>query len=169
MGRQLGAVALSPFLRQRLTLLVPKEHYSVLDRLTAYIEAGTVTPSIDRTLRTRSGRGRDAATDGWPGARQDHPHHLKQAPTRNNGVPRIARPIVPYAKCHRTPARRRSRSAVTGVPERRATIWYRRSRSDTDRPTGPLRHIPNRTRSTASTASPGPLTSTLAALCRPKR
>ena len=49
MGRQLGAVALSPFLRQRLTLLVPKEHYSDLERLTAYIEAGTVKPSIDRT------------------------------------------------------------------------------------------------------------------------
>jgi NADPH:quinone reductase-like Zn-dependent oxidoreductase len=49
MGRQLRAVALSPFLRQRLTLLVPKEHYADLERLTAYIEAGTVTPSIDRT------------------------------------------------------------------------------------------------------------------------
>ena len=49
MGRQLRALALSPFVRQRLTLLVPKEHYSDLERLTAYIEAGTVTPSIDRT------------------------------------------------------------------------------------------------------------------------
>ena len=49
MGRQLRALALSPFLRQRLTLLVPKEHYADLERLTAYIEAGTVTPSIDRT------------------------------------------------------------------------------------------------------------------------
>ena len=34
---------------QRLTLLVPKEHYADLERLTEYIEAGTVTPSIDRT------------------------------------------------------------------------------------------------------------------------
>ena len=49
MGRQLRAVALSPFLRQRLTLLVPKEHYADLERLTEYIEAGAVTPSIDRT------------------------------------------------------------------------------------------------------------------------
>jgi NADPH:quinone reductase-like Zn-dependent oxidoreductase len=49
MGRQLRALALSPFVRQRLTLLVPKEHYADLERLTAYIEAGTVTPSIDRT------------------------------------------------------------------------------------------------------------------------
>ena len=49
MGRQLRAVALSLFVRQRLTLLGPKEHYADLERLTAYIEAGTVTPSIDRT------------------------------------------------------------------------------------------------------------------------
>jgi hypothetical protein len=35
--------------------------------------------------------------------------------------------------------------------------------NDTERPTGPLCHMPNRTRSTASRASPGPLTSTLAA------
>jgi NADPH:quinone reductase-like Zn-dependent oxidoreductase len=49
MGRQLQAVALSPVLRQRLTLLVPKEHYADLEQLTAYIEAGAVTPSIERT------------------------------------------------------------------------------------------------------------------------
>jgi NADPH:quinone reductase-like Zn-dependent oxidoreductase len=48
MGRQLRALALSPFVRQRLTLLVPKEHHDDLERLTAYIEAGTVTPIIDR-------------------------------------------------------------------------------------------------------------------------
>ena len=44
-----GPLALSPFVRQRLTLLVPKEHHADLERLTEYIEAGTVTPSIDRT------------------------------------------------------------------------------------------------------------------------
>ena len=49
MGRQLQALVVSPFLRQRLTMLVPKEHYSDLEELTAYIEAGTVTPNIDRT------------------------------------------------------------------------------------------------------------------------
>ena len=49
MGRQLRAVALSLFVQQRLTLLGPKEHYADLERLTEYIEAGTVTPSIDRT------------------------------------------------------------------------------------------------------------------------
>ncbi len=49
MGRQLRAVAISPFVRQRLTLVVPKEHHADLERLTAYIEAGTVTPNVDRT------------------------------------------------------------------------------------------------------------------------
>jgi NADPH:quinone reductase-like Zn-dependent oxidoreductase len=49
MGRQLQAVALSPFLRQRLTLLVPKEHYADLEQLTEYIEADAVTPTIERT------------------------------------------------------------------------------------------------------------------------
>jgi NADPH:quinone reductase-like Zn-dependent oxidoreductase len=58
MGRQLRALALSPFLRQRLTLLVPKEHYTDLERLTAYIEAGTLTPSIDHTYPL------DQAADG---------------------------------------------------------------------------------------------------------
>jgi NADPH:quinone reductase-like Zn-dependent oxidoreductase len=42
-------LALSPFLRQRLTMLVPKEHHADLERLTACIDAGAVTPSIDRT------------------------------------------------------------------------------------------------------------------------
>jgi NADPH:quinone reductase-like Zn-dependent oxidoreductase len=49
MGRQLRALVFSPFVRQRLTMLVPKEHHADLERLTAYIEAGTVTPSVDRT------------------------------------------------------------------------------------------------------------------------
>ena len=49
MGRQLRALVLSPFLRQRLTMLVPKEHYSDLEALAAFIDAGSVTPSIDRS------------------------------------------------------------------------------------------------------------------------
>ena len=49
MGRQLRAVALSPFVSQRLTMLVPKEHYGDLDKLTEPIEAGTVTPSVGCT------------------------------------------------------------------------------------------------------------------------
>jgi NADPH:quinone reductase-like Zn-dependent oxidoreductase len=49
MNRQFRALALSPFIRQRLTMLTPKEHATVLERLTELIEAGQVTPSIDRT------------------------------------------------------------------------------------------------------------------------
>jgi NADPH:quinone reductase-like Zn-dependent oxidoreductase len=49
MNRQLRALTLSPFVGQRLTMLTPKEHASVLERLTELIEAGKVTPSVDRT------------------------------------------------------------------------------------------------------------------------
>jgi NADPH:quinone reductase-like Zn-dependent oxidoreductase len=48
-GRQLRAAAWSPFLRQRLTMLVSKERHEDADRLRALIEAGAVTPSVDRT------------------------------------------------------------------------------------------------------------------------
>jgi len=48
-GRSLRAAALSPFVRQQLKMLAAKEHFSTLERLTDLIEAGKVTPSIDRT------------------------------------------------------------------------------------------------------------------------
>jgi NADPH:quinone reductase-like Zn-dependent oxidoreductase len=47
--RQLRAVALSPFVRQRLTMKTPKEHYADLERLAELIEAGELTPIVDRT------------------------------------------------------------------------------------------------------------------------
>jgi NADPH:quinone reductase-like Zn-dependent oxidoreductase len=49
MGRQLRALALSPFVRQRLTVLTSKERGSDLEELTELIEAGKVMPSIDKT------------------------------------------------------------------------------------------------------------------------
>jgi NADPH:quinone reductase-like Zn-dependent oxidoreductase len=49
MGRQFRALALSPFLRQRLTILTPRQRSADLERLTALIEAGAVTPSIGAT------------------------------------------------------------------------------------------------------------------------
>jgi NADPH:quinone reductase-like Zn-dependent oxidoreductase len=49
MGRQLRAVVLSPFVSQRLTMLIPKEHYPDLEKLTEFIESGTVTPSVGGT------------------------------------------------------------------------------------------------------------------------
>jgi NADPH:quinone reductase-like Zn-dependent oxidoreductase len=48
-GRQLRAAALSPFVRQRLTMKIPKEHHADLERLARYIEAGDLTPAVDRS------------------------------------------------------------------------------------------------------------------------
>lgn len=49
MDRQLRALALSPFLRQRLTMFICKERAADLENLTDLIEAGTLTPTVDRT------------------------------------------------------------------------------------------------------------------------
>ena len=49
MHRQLAALALSPFVHQRLTMFVAKQRASDLQRLTDFIQAGTVTPRIART------------------------------------------------------------------------------------------------------------------------
>jgi NADPH:quinone reductase-like Zn-dependent oxidoreductase len=48
-GRRLQALALSPFLRQRLTMVTARQRFSDLERLTSLIETGMMTPSIDRT------------------------------------------------------------------------------------------------------------------------
>jgi NADPH:quinone reductase-like Zn-dependent oxidoreductase len=49
MNRQLRALALSPLLRQRLTMFITRQRSSDLERLTALIETGQVTPSVERT------------------------------------------------------------------------------------------------------------------------
>ena len=49
MGRQLRGALVSPFLRQRLALLVAQGARRRLERLTDLIEAGQVVPSVDRT------------------------------------------------------------------------------------------------------------------------
>jgi NADPH:quinone reductase-like Zn-dependent oxidoreductase len=49
LNRQLQAVALSPFVHQRLTMLMSKENHRDLERLTALIEDGSVVPVIERT------------------------------------------------------------------------------------------------------------------------
>ena len=49
-GRQLRAVALSPFVRQRLTMKTPNEHYVDLERLARLIEAGELTAIVDQTF-----------------------------------------------------------------------------------------------------------------------
>jgi NADPH:quinone reductase-like Zn-dependent oxidoreductase len=45
-GRQLRAIVLSPFVKQRLTTFISKEHHSFMERFGEYIESGDVTPSI---------------------------------------------------------------------------------------------------------------------------
>ncbi|MEM8745267.1 MAG: NAD(P)-dependent alcohol dehydrogenase [Actinomycetota bacterium] len=45
-GRQLRAVALSPFVGQRLTMFVSTEHHSFIERLTEFLDAGSVVPTI---------------------------------------------------------------------------------------------------------------------------
>ena len=49
MSRQLRALVVSLFVRQRLTLRIPKERASDLERLSALVEAGQVTPSVGAT------------------------------------------------------------------------------------------------------------------------
>jgi NADPH:quinone reductase-like Zn-dependent oxidoreductase len=48
MGRQLRALAISPFLRQRLTMLVSKQNQADIERLAQLIEAGELTPVIGK-------------------------------------------------------------------------------------------------------------------------
>ncbi len=49
MGRQLRAVALSPFARQRLTSLLSRQRQADLEKLAQLIEAGQLTPAIGST------------------------------------------------------------------------------------------------------------------------
>ncbi len=49
LGRQLRGALVSPFLRQRLVLLVTKERAADLERLADLIEDGKLVPSVDRS------------------------------------------------------------------------------------------------------------------------
>jgi 2-desacetyl-2-hydroxyethyl bacteriochlorophyllide A dehydrogenase len=49
LGRQFHALALSPFVRQRLTIRVPKETHSDIKQLAELIEAGRLTPVVEKT------------------------------------------------------------------------------------------------------------------------
>jgi NADPH:quinone reductase-like Zn-dependent oxidoreductase len=49
-GRQLRAAAMSPFIAQRLVMFAAKERGSDLERLTDLIEAGKLTPTLDKTF-----------------------------------------------------------------------------------------------------------------------
>jgi NADPH:quinone reductase-like Zn-dependent oxidoreductase len=50
-GRTLRAPVLSLFVRQRLTMLVSKEHHTSLEALRALLAAGQVTPAVDKTYQ----------------------------------------------------------------------------------------------------------------------
>jgi NADPH:quinone reductase-like Zn-dependent oxidoreductase len=50
MGRQLRGALMSLWLRQRLAILIAKERATNFERLTELIEAGQVTPSVDRSF-----------------------------------------------------------------------------------------------------------------------
>lgn len=50
-GRQFGALALSPFVRQRLTMFLGLTRSADLEQLTELIEAGKLTPALDRIFR----------------------------------------------------------------------------------------------------------------------
>lgn len=47
-GRQVRAMILSPFLRQRLRMFISKEHHSFMERLAVYIESGAVVPTVGK-------------------------------------------------------------------------------------------------------------------------
>ncbi len=45
-GRQLGALLLSPFISQRMTMFISTEHYRYIETLAGFIERGEVTPMV---------------------------------------------------------------------------------------------------------------------------
>ncbi len=49
MGRQLRALVVSLFVRQRLAMVMPKENGADIERLGVLLTAGQITPSIERT------------------------------------------------------------------------------------------------------------------------
>lgn len=49
MNRQLRAIAMSPFILQRLAMVMPTERGSDLVRLAEFMSAGQVTPRVDRS------------------------------------------------------------------------------------------------------------------------
>jgi NADPH:quinone reductase-like Zn-dependent oxidoreductase len=51
MHRQIGAAALSPFVRQRLAMVIALVRADSLERLVALMGEGAVMPSIDRSFR----------------------------------------------------------------------------------------------------------------------
>jgi NADPH:quinone reductase-like Zn-dependent oxidoreductase len=49
-GRQLRAMLVSPFISQKLTSFIQKEHHATIERLAEHLESGSVVPVIERTV-----------------------------------------------------------------------------------------------------------------------
>ena len=52
-GRQVRAMALSPFVGQRLTTFISTEHYSFIERLAEFLAAGSVVPVIGQRFELK--------------------------------------------------------------------------------------------------------------------
>ena len=77
---RLGAMVLSPFVRQRLGTFIAKPNRADLDTLRALIETGAVTPVIDRVVALRPGPGGDPRPRRRTRARQDRHRALTPDP-----------------------------------------------------------------------------------------
>ena len=78
--RQLRAAALSPFVRQKLGFFISKERSQDLEELRKLLEAGTITPVVDRTFPLEEVPAGDPLPQRRPRARQDRHHHLTHEP-----------------------------------------------------------------------------------------
>ena len=76
LDRQFRALLLSPFVRQRLRMLVAKEHHAGLDRLAALVDDGRLVPVVDRAYPLRRRARGHAAARGGPGPGEGRPHRL---------------------------------------------------------------------------------------------
>ena len=84
MSRQLRALALSPFVRQRFTMLVSRQRQADLEHLAQLIEAGQLTPVIDTAYPLHeaadamrhlvAGHARGKITISVDHAQRGHPH-----------------------------------------------------------------------------------------------
>jgi NADPH:quinone reductase-like Zn-dependent oxidoreductase len=49
-NRQLGAMAINPFVRERLSMVVAKESGAELERLVPYLADSRITPAVDQVF-----------------------------------------------------------------------------------------------------------------------
>ena len=114
MGRQVRAVLLSPFVRQRLTFILNRERLADLERLRDLVGCGAVAPRVDRTIRsaplpTRSGVSRQArCRASSPSSHPAMPHRRGTLPS----PPERAKASSAPAPCSSRRSRSRSGAGV---------------------------------------------------------